>query len=260
MTAVPICTPVSLPAHLQIPAARRAGKINPANLPLRPLGLLPTHLQGVLDPPHLAMLTSRYWGAGGVRLTVSFLEDVDQGLAQHILYHMNAWSDHCNVLFTLQGINSADGQVRITLRGSGYWSYLGTDILLIPAGQPTMCLRDFDQGMPESEFVRVIRHEAGHGLGMIHEHLRRQRVAQLDRQKTIAYFMRTQGWSAREVEQQVLTPVEDWELIETPEADEDSIMCYQLPGEITLDGQPIRGGTDIDDADAELAGSVYPKV
>ena len=35
-------------------------------------------------------------------------------------------------------------------------------------------------------------------------------------------------------------------------------MCYQLPGQITVDGQPIRGGLDINATDAGFAGRVYP--
>ena len=44
------------------------------------------------------------------------------------------------------------GKVRITRDLAGYWSYLGTDILLIPPDQPTMCL----QGFTERTAVRRI--------------------------------------------------------------------------------------------------------
>ena len=37
-------------------------------------------------------------------------------------------------------------------------------------------------------------------------------------------------------------------------------MCYQLPGSITIDGQPIRGGVDIDALDGQYAGKLYPLV
>ena len=36
-------------------------------------------------------------------------------------------------------------------------------------------------------------------------------------------------------------------------------MCYQIPGEITKDGKPIVGGTDINAKDFAFAGSIYPK-
>jgi len=57
----------------------------------------------------------------------------------------------------------------------------------------------------------------------------------------------------------VLTPIEESSLLGTPVADPKSIMCYQLPGEITVDGNPIPGGLDIDASDFAFAGSIYSK-
>ena len=94
----------------------------------------------------------------------------------------------------------------------------------------------------ESEFKRVIRHEAGHTLGAPHEHMRKELVARIDRQKAYDYFRRTQGWSQQQVDQQVLTPLDDRSIFGTP-TDQTSIMCYQLPGAITKDGRPIRRRT-----------------
>ena len=37
-------------------------------------------------------------------------------------------------------------------------------------------------------------------------------------------------------------------------------MCYQLPGSITRDGNPIRGGMDINATDYMFAGGIYPKI
>jgi len=114
-------------------------------------------------------------------------------------------------------------------------------------------------GTPESEFHRVVRHETGHTLGFPHEHMRRQLVKLIDAKKAIAYFKATQGWSAIEVRQQVLTPIEESSLWGTAHADPKSIMCYQIPGAITKDGQPIVGGLDIDALDYTFAAKVYPK-
>jgi hypothetical protein len=61
------------------------------------------------------------------------------------------------------------------------------------------------------------------------------------------------------VDAQVLTPLDARSIIGT-EPDQDSIMCYQLPGEITKDGLPIRGGTDINPSDCSFAGLIYPKI
>src|SRR5581483_1442734 len=141
----------------------------------------------------------------------------------------------------------------------GYWSYVGTDITSIEAGQPTMNLEAFTMSTPDSEFHRVVRHETGHTLGFPHEHMRKELVDKIDSQKAIEYFGRTQGWNEDEVRAQVLTPLEESSLLGTPHADPNSIMCYQIPGEITKDGEPIPGGTDIDESDYAFAASIYHK-
>ncbi|MER9924440.1 M12 family metallopeptidase [Mesorhizobium sp. M0048] len=208
----------------------------------------------------LSVLVPRRWPAGGVRLTVGFLDDAPADLRARIVLHMNAWAKTANVSF-VETKNQA--QVRIArISGGdqgGYWSYLGTDILHIEKDQPTMNLEAFTITTSESEFKRVVRHETGHTLGFPHEHMRRQLVELIDRDRAIQYFGETQGWSKEEVEQQVLTPIEDGSLLGTPRADSNSIMCYEIPGEITKSGDPIAGGTDIDELDYEFANSVYPK-
>jgi hypothetical protein len=67
----------------------------------------------------------------------------------------------------------------------------------------------------------------------------------------------TQGWTRAETQAQVLTPLEESHLIGT-QADPDSIMCYQIPGSLTNDGDPITGGADIDELDYEFSVKLYP--
>lgn len=138
------------------------------------------------EPEHIAVLTTKYWGAGGVYLTVGFLDDAPADLRGRILWHMNAWSATANVQFVE---TNTDPQVRIArTQGSGYWSYLGTDILSISADQPTMNLDSFTMDTPDSEFYRVVRHETGHTLGFPHEHMRRELVDRIDPDKAIPFF------------------------------------------------------------------------
>jgi len=243
------CTLKQLPAHLHVEAAKEAIRINPANAPARGLAM---------PIERLAVLTSKYWGAKGVKLTVGFpFDNPEQALRSRILSHMNAWGKWGNVVFTE---TKTDPQVRIArTEGQGYYSYLGSDILQIPKNEPTLNLDSFTMQTPDSEFFRVVRHETGHTLGAPHEHLRKELINRLDREKTIAYFQKWDGWDRQTTIEQVLTPLADADLIETQNADANSIMCYQLPGEITLDGQPIVGGEDIDVVDQGFVAKVYPK-
>jgi len=245
------CTPKYLPTDVLVDAARTAVCQNPANQPA------PMAQTGIILPPeHLAVLTSKYWGAKGVKLTVAFLEPTSNELQKRILSHMNAWREHANVEFVL---SATDPQVRITRALAGYWSYLGTDVLHIPKNEATMCLQSFSMQTSESEFRRVVRHETGHTLGFPHEHMRAAIINKLDVQKTIAYFRQTQGWSASMVQSQVLTPLAESSIMGTSDADETSIMAYNLPGVITKDGKPIIGGSDIAPQDIEFVGKIYPK-
>jgi hypothetical protein len=113
-------------------------------------------------------------------------------------------------------------------------------------------------GTPDSEWTRVVRHEFGHTMGFPHEHMRRELIARIDPQKAYRWFASTQNWGKQVVDEQVLTAIEDTELIATP-PDQTSIMCYQLPGSITKDGRPILGGSDINQIDYAFASRVYPR-
>jgi Astacin (Peptidase family M12A) len=253
-----VCTPRALPRDKWIAAAQKAVEINPINHP--PVEHLATIMPGFTPTAEsIAVMTKKYWGTGGVHLTVAFLDEAPANLRARILLHMNAWNKTANVQFVE---SATDPAVRIARAGGddgGYWSYVGTDVASIAAGEPTMNLEAFTMTTPESEFHRVVRHETGHTMGFPHEHMRRQLVAKIDPQKAIAYFGRTQGWTPAEVRAQVLTPLEDGSLLGTPTADPKSIMCYQLPGSIMKDGKPIVGGRDIDASDFAFAAKIYHK-
>ena len=253
-----VCTPRRLPRDQWVAAAATARDINPLNYaPVHRLMAVMADFQPT--PEHLAIVTAKFWHTNGVRLTVGFLDSAPMELQTRILSHMNAWSKTANVEFVLA---RTDPQVRIAREGGedgGFWSYLGTDILSIRAGEPTMNLEGFSMETEESEFHRVVRHETGHTMGFPHEHLRRELVDLIDPEKAIRFFEATQGWTPAQVRQQVLTPIEESSLVGTTHPDPQSIMCYQIPGAITRNGMPIVGGLDIDELDFQFAAKVYPK-
>lgn len=251
------CTPMRLPQDLWVVAAAQATAINPLNHP--PVGRMAQVLATQPTRLEVAILTTKKWHTVGVHLTVGFLDSPPLALRKRILQHMNAWGKLANISFKE---SKTDPQVRIARASGahgGYWSYLGTDILSIASGQPTMNLEAFTMNTPDSEFYRVVRHETGHTLGFPHEHMRQELVALIDPKKATAYFGATQGWTPAEVKAQVLTPLEVSSLVGTVPPDPHSIMCYQIPGALTKTGQPILGGADIDATDYAFAAAMYPK-
>jgi Astacin (Peptidase family M12A) len=250
----PGCVIKSLPKRMLVKAAETARRINPVNAPVfGPLAAVDGFQ--VAEPLRIAVVTSKYWGPTQRQLTVSFMETTPADLKARIISHMNAWADYCCITFV--GTNGT-GDVRISRGPGGYYSYLGTDILHIPKNRQTMNLQGFTMNTRESEYNRVVRHETGHTLGFPHEHMRKDLVARIDPAKAYKWFLQTQGWDKAMVDAQVLAPLDEGSLMGTP-VDETSIMCYQLPGTITKDGQPITGGTDINETDSEFAGKIYPK-
>ena len=259
MTEQTACGPRPLPVDRVAIAAQRAralprGPMSPAD---RLRAASPIFRQA---PTRLSVVADKMWPTDGVRLTVGFLDTPDAALRQRILGHMNAWGTAADVEFTESNV---DPQVRISRDPAHpfglYWSFVGTDILGIADDQPTMNLGDITMATRDSEFFRVVRHEAGHTLGFPHEHMRRDLVAQIDPAKAKAFYLRTNGWTPAKVEAQVLTPIEDNSVRGTLHADPNSIMCYHISAEITRNGQAITGGTDINALDHEFAAICYPR-
>ena len=255
-----VCRPKTLSTFQHDTAIRRSIEVNPDNASTTKT-VERTVIGSRGGPRRLALVTGLRWPKEGMKLTVQFLDTKSKGLKSKILKHLNAWSEFTSMEFVE---TDGTGMVRIAraktpVDMAGYWSYVGTEILGIEDDQPTMNLEGFTTRTSDAEFRRVVRHEAGHTLGFEHEHMRKELVKKIDRQKAITYFDITEGWTKEETIEQVLTPLSKRSILGTTESDPISIMCYEIPGEITKDGKPIIGGNDISAKDAEFARTVYPK-
>lgn len=263
------CHIAELPPERHEEAARLACVENPANAPRLDvlMAAMSVAITGtetaarsfestVAEPAFLAALTSKYWGPTGVNLTVSFMDNPSVALRNRIMGHFNAWGEFSNVV--LSWVQSG-GDIRVARNEGGYYSYLGSDIRMIPRNQHTMMLGGFSDRTTESEMRRVAAHELGHSLGFPHEHLRRSLIERLDVNKVLAYFRQTQGWSDATTRSNVLTPLEERSIMGSDLTDDTSLMCYGLPASITRDGKPIPGGGDFSKTDREFANRLYPK-
>jgi hypothetical protein len=255
------CPPLSQTRDDLLAVARIAANINPLNAPS--IASLNAIGEGSPSLEMLAAMTKKYWRGERIRLTVGFLDNPSTELRRRILENMNAWSKTTSIQFVESG---TDPQVRITRDPSNeiglYWSGIGTDILYagwFPPNKPTMNLGGFTESTLDSEFKRVVRHETGHTLGFPHEHLRQEIVDRIDRDKAIAYYLRTNNWDRDKTISNVLTPFDRLTVRVSSFADPKSIMCYQLPAEIMRDGVAVLGGSDIDDSDYAFAAVIYPK-
>lgn len=200
---------------------------------------------------------SKRWRASGAKLLVSFLTNPGAELEERIVSHLNAWSKTSNVLFKRASWN--DGrQVRISIAPGGHWSFVGTDILLLPADKATTNLDGLSLSTPEAELARLVRHLAGYLLGFGNENLRQEVLDRIDRPRAYTHLAVTQGWPPHIVDAWLFTPLEQESQLSTP-AQDTSIMSYQLPAHIMRDGQAYLGGPDIVDSDYRFAELMYPR-
>lgn len=249
------CAIPKLTKAQSIVASVRALEESPANRPII------TEVKGgekfSLTPSRIAILTAKWWGAKRTELPTAFTEGTSVELRSKLLKYMNRWSDRGTV--RIKFVHSAtDPIIRVSRGPGGYYSFLGVDALGIPANEHTLNLEGFTVKTAESEWLRVVPHEAGHALGAIHEHQRAEIVERLNAQAVIREFKRTQGWSADEIRQQILTPEPESALTGSPHTEETSIMAYSFGGNLTKNGKPILGGSDITEMDYEYMAKIYP--
>ena len=109
----------------------------------------------------------------------------------------------------------------------------------------------------EREIRRLILHEFGHSLGLIHEHSSPVAGSFFkDPELVYAYYQRTQGWDRAMVDQNVLTVYSRSQISNLTQFDPDSIMLYQFPPEIT--SRPTKVNYELSTLDKALIGELYP--
>jgi serralysin len=115
--------------------------------------------EGIASPAKL-------WPNGSV-IHLGFL-DGDPVVHWKVAQAAMEWIKYANLRFVFGDV--AEAAVRISFRQPGSWSVQGTDALAIPKDQPTINFGWLTPDTPEGEVRRVVLHEFGHMLGLIHEH------------------------------------------------------------------------------------------
>jgi len=109
---------------------------------------------------------------------------------------------------------------------------------------------------PEIEYRRVVLHEFGHALGLLHEHLSPTADIPWDEAKVISYYQRTNGWKEEYIRSNVLAiPASD----RYTEFDKHSIMLYPVPRELTKNGYEIPwSNSELSATDRKFIAEIYP--
>lgn len=206
-----------------------------------------------------ALLNQAKWQSGEV-ITVSFMEG-DPTLQQRVRAVAEEWvtPDRANVKLQFQEATDGPSDIRIAFQqGKGSWSYLGTLCRQIPAEQPTMNYGWLTPESDDDEVHRVVAHEMGHALGLIHEHQNPKGGIKWNEPAVIADLSGPPNeWDEEAIRHNVLDHYDPEEVTAT-EVDSASIMMYPIPAAWTLDGFSAGLNREISPLDTELIHGIYP--
>jgi len=203
-----------------------------------------------------ALVRDARWTPGDV-ITVSFL-DGDPEVQARVADVAGQWTAPGLANLTLDFRRDTDTMIRISFQHDGSWSMIGTTCRQVTDRQePTMNYGWLDRSSPDDELERVVLHEFGHALGLIHEHQNPAGGIKWDR----AAVMRDlsgppNSWSADAIELNMFQPYSAQETNFT-KLDPDSIMLYPIPANWTEDGFSIGLNSKLSEQDRAFIREQY---
>jgi hypothetical protein len=231
-------------------AARRAVEELEDNTPILPMGP-----DGTPEPLEIAIETEKMWRLGRV-LKVRFL-DGEAAVQAKVEQIAHLWSQYANIKFAFG--DDPDAEIRISFRARGSWSFVGTEALgITDKTQPTMNLGWLRSNSPDEEYHRVVLHEFGHTLGLIHEHNNPAGGIPWDKPAVYRYYQGPpNNWDKDKVDQNLF---KKYEVSQTQFTDFDpkSIMIYAFPNELTIGDFVIDWNTKLSEIDKTFIRQRYP--
>lgn len=183
--------------------------------------------------------STTYW-PNGATIGVAFMgktansTDNSDFVKGKVMQFAKTWEQFANINFDF---NSQNPDIRIAFGpNGGSWSFVGISCRYVDKSQPTMNYGWFHDNTSDDEFSRVVVHEFGHALGLVHE-LQSPAAGVIHWNKPAVYewYKKNDGWDQAQVDSQVLDPLTGDQYIFTS-FDPTSIMCYPVDASLTTDG------------------------
>lgn len=215
-----------------------------------------TPLRGSAGRARAAVEKLKLW-ENGRTLKVKFL-DGNAAVQAKVQAVAKEWEQLANI--KLEFVASGTAQIRISFAEKGFsWSTVGTDALTVASGKATMNYGWLEPDTELREYQRVVRHEFGHALGMIHEHQNPAAQGQIpwDKPKVYAYYAQ-QGWNKDDVDFNIFQVYSEDSTNHTA-FDPTSIMEYAIPDSLTIGSYAIGWNTEFSPMDVEFMKRQYPK-
>jgi hypothetical protein len=213
--------------------------------------------KAALEGRKAALLNDYKWSVGSA-IKVKFVAG-SPALQQKVRKVAERWTDAGLANLKLNFVPSGDADIRIAFQqGDGSWSYIGTYCKNIPQNQPTMNYGWLTDGSSADEIQRVVLHEFGHALGLIHEHQNPKNAIRWNKPAVIQDLSGPpNNWDPDTIQHNMFDKYDPNKVTATA-VDADSIMMYPIPKSWTLDGFSADMNGDLSPNDKKLIHKVYP--
>jgi len=204
-----------------------------------------------------AVLAAKLWTPSGRTLRIRFL-DGDPKVQAKVARFAQDWTKYANLKFAFGDDPAAE--IRISFLQPGSWSFIGTDALdpSIPADQPTMNLGWLKKSTPNDEVKRVVLHEFGHALGLVHEHQNPVNTIPWNKDAVYDFYQGPPNYWSPDAVEINLFQVYDKAETKFSVFDPLSIMLYPIPQQLTLGGFEIGWNNTLSDLDKQYMREWYP--
>ena len=154
------------------------------------------------------------------------------------------WSQYANIRFEFVEHGASDIRIGFDQNASN-WSHVGKFAI---GKTKTMNIADKTE--------RVILHEFGHALGLMHEHQSPVTPIEWDEKAVIKELEENQGWDEQKTRDNILSPLSE-EQTNFTEFDPDSIMLYPIPDRWTVGDFETDYNTSLSATDKYFIGVLY---
>jgi serralysin len=199
-----------------------------------------------------------FWKQTKKQLYISFT-DGDKKVQEKVKQTAKEWEKYCGKEFIFSDFpnQATEADITISFKDKTSWSLIGTDS---KTTVPSMNLGWLTINTSDEEYKRVVLHEFGHALGLVHEHQNPDNnPIQWNKENVYAFYKQKFGWSKK------VTYANFFEKytvnqMNSSDFDAKSIMMYEIPELFTTNGFHTIANTQLSETDKEWIGRIYPKL